>query len=496
MITLFILMPAICLFMLTNIIAGCYLAMHFGYGPPDWKHGLNLVVKLTDLQQYLNAARQRIIAKYPAAAKIFKQLHVPEKIELVPVVRMRQSDADEQNAATEMPPEQVDGDALLETPILESALTTGSNAEKGGTESVFFDKNLEDILMDKGTKTWLANDKNIETALVKLNFVQMQSGLFAAKLDKKIRAAGSAITKPDIVRFIEELKDDCKNLLTVRKATADMEKRLDEFGALKPQAEEAFKVAKELQLTVETGLQELDGIAEASSPEVSAKMLLQELNGLRQARHKLRDMREQIFVRLALKENRAADIPKELYADELTGLRGRAGLEVVLDSWWKQKYNESKECSLALFDFVKFGDANKKYGIAVCDQIIRAFGQHLNDEFGAADVTGIYYGNGLLAASHHLTMEQMTEKAEHIRQSFAKTTFKPAEQDIKIILQLTAAVVQPATTIEETLSTLESTLQAAKAAGKNRTFICPVGGTPAPAEVNELKEQPSEVVLE
>jgi diguanylate cyclase (GGDEF)-like protein len=483
--------------MLTNIIAGCCLAMHFGYGPPDWKHGLNLIVKLTDLQQYINTARQRIVAKYPAAKKIFERLHIPEEIEIVPVVQMRQTDVDKMNAAAEMPPESVDADALLETPELESVLTTASAVAKtGGTEPVFFDKNLEESLMDKGTQAWLANDKNVETALVKLNFVQMQSGLFAAKLDKKIRAAGNTVTKPDIVRFIEELKDDCKNLLAVRKATADMEKRLDEFGALKPQAEEAFKVANELQLTVETGLKELDGIVDASSPEVSAKMLLQELNGLRQARHKLRDMREQIFVRLALKKNRAADIPKELYADELTGLRGRAGLEVVLDSWWKQKYNESKECSLALFDFVKFGDANKKYGIAVCDQIIRVFGQHLKDQFDAADVTGIYYGNGLLAASHHLTIEQMTEKAEQIRQSFAKTTFTPAGQDIKMILQLTAAVVQPAATIEETLSTLESALQCAKAAGKNRTFICPAGGTPVPAEVKDLKGQPSEVVLE
>ncbi|MDR3182245.1 MAG: diguanylate cyclase [Planctomycetaceae bacterium] len=497
-ITLFILMPAVCLFMLTNILAGCFLAVHFGYGPPDWKRGLNLLVRLTVLQKKYNALRKKIVEKYPASEKAFKLLRVPEKISLVPVVQVLKS---EETTEADGSPSRKNADAPLEDPVSESELDTaaagGTEREKPETEQMFFDKNLEETLMDKGTKAWLVNDSKIETALIKLNAVQMQSGRFTAQLDEKIRAGGSAVTKEKIVRFIEELKEDCKNFLSSqRSASAEIEKRIDEFGDLKPKVEEMRNISQQQRQTVESALQGLDGIAEASSPEVSAKMLLQELNGLRPARHKLRDMREQVFVRLASKGNQLGEVPKQLYADELSGLRGRIGLEVVLADWWKQKYNEDKKCSLALFDFVKFGDVNKKCGILLCDKIIRYFGETLKGQFTAADLTGVYSGNCFMAASHQLSLEKMTEKAEEIRQQFEKTSFRLPEREVSAALKMTAAVIEPSATLESSLSALESALGAAKRDGGSRLYVCVSGGEPVKAEVKDYHAETVEAVLE
>jgi len=71
------------LFMVINIFIGCYVAIRLGYGPPDWKTALNLVVRLTTLQDRLNAGRDWLDKKAPWADKYLDRLHVPRPIIIV-----------------------------------------------------------------------------------------------------------------------------------------------------------------------------------------------------------------------------------------------------------------------------------------------------------------------------------------------------------------------------------------------------------------------------
>ena len=76
-------MPFVALFMVINIIIGCYVAIRLGYGPPDWKTALNLVVRLTTLQDTLNASRDWVDKKVPWADKLLVRLRVPKPIIIV-----------------------------------------------------------------------------------------------------------------------------------------------------------------------------------------------------------------------------------------------------------------------------------------------------------------------------------------------------------------------------------------------------------------------------
>jgi len=71
--------------MAINVIVGCYVAIRLGYGPPDWKTALNLVVRLTTLQDRLNAGRDWLDKKAPWANKLLDRLHVPRPIVIVEV---------------------------------------------------------------------------------------------------------------------------------------------------------------------------------------------------------------------------------------------------------------------------------------------------------------------------------------------------------------------------------------------------------------------------
>jgi hypothetical protein len=57
-------MPFVALFMVINIILGCYLAIRLGYGPPNWQKALNLIIPLKTLQDWLNDGRDWIEMKH------------------------------------------------------------------------------------------------------------------------------------------------------------------------------------------------------------------------------------------------------------------------------------------------------------------------------------------------------------------------------------------------------------------------------------------------
>ena len=76
-------MPIAALFMVINFIAGCYVMIRLGYGPPNWQTALNQVVRLTTLQDQLNRGRNWLDKKAPWADKFLNRLNVPKPIVIV-----------------------------------------------------------------------------------------------------------------------------------------------------------------------------------------------------------------------------------------------------------------------------------------------------------------------------------------------------------------------------------------------------------------------------
>ena len=69
--------------MVVNIAVGCYAAVRLGYGPPNWQSALNLIVRLTTLQNSLNAGRDWLDKKAPWTEKYFDKLRIPKPIIIV-----------------------------------------------------------------------------------------------------------------------------------------------------------------------------------------------------------------------------------------------------------------------------------------------------------------------------------------------------------------------------------------------------------------------------
>jgi len=127
MITWLLLMPAAAIFIAINIIIGCYAMIRLGYGPPDWRTALNLIVRVTTLQDRLNEGRNRLEQKAPWADKLLDRLGVPKPIVIVEIPIIEETDeeaADEQS-------ENISGVASEESlDTQESSVTQSSIAQE------------------------------------------------------------------------------------------------------------------------------------------------------------------------------------------------------------------------------------------------------------------------------------------------------------------------------------------------------------------------------
>ena len=131
MLTWLLLIPVAALFVATNIIIGCYVAIRLGYGPPDWKTALNLVVRVTTLQDRLNASRDWLDKKAPWADKLLVRLGVPKPIIIV--------DAPEPEEEEEIANE-ISTNEISEVP--EEAVGEATIIQRGGFSGVSVDNPL------------------------------------------------------------------------------------------------------------------------------------------------------------------------------------------------------------------------------------------------------------------------------------------------------------------------------------------------------------------
>ncbi|MDR0870790.1 MAG: diguanylate cyclase [Planctomycetaceae bacterium] len=474
-----------------NIVIGCYAAVLLGFGPPTVNAALSLIIDTDLLADYWERSTRlrSLLSKLP-----------------IPVLSFQKTVA-ESGTGTETAEEPVeeknDFDSVIEklTNADVSAILADETDEISNLVPMqeIFDDDLAAVLAEQGTESWFVNEKRVETSLLKLNVVMMKSGQFSAELDKRIRSRRGSLTQADNKQFLGELKDDCRNYLESQAAiTEQMKKRFDEFGELQNLAEEVDFANMEQSAQIETTLSNLDNLVLTLSPEDGGSRLLKELSNLRLARHRLRDMQEKMFITISFYEDRVDTIPQQLYIEEYFGIRGRIGLEVAINEWWKQKRNAQRQITFALLDFVKFGAANEEHGIAVCDKAIKYFGHFLQEQFDTADLIGIYEGNCFLVATLNAGPKKTITEIERVRQNCEKTVFKYGSGSMQ--LQLTCGITEALETQSRTdvLAALEKTLAFAKKNGRNHTFYFVPGlidKPPEKVEAPNLGEEPKEAEL-
>ena len=169
--------------------------------------------------------------------------------------------------------------------------------------------------------------------------------------------------------------------------------------------------------------------------------------------------------------HRLEAIEKQLASDSLTGLRNRIGMETTLHEWWQMNRHRSTPICGAMFDLDGFGKVSDKHGWLVGDRILHHVGQLLLGATDAANLVARYGGQRFATVLSDSGPRAAVRMAEWFRQSLERATFR--HEDKEILLTACGAVTEAKSdeSYDRFLARLEETLNEAKRAGPNRSWL-------------------------
>ena len=316
------------------------------------------------------------------------------------------------------------------------------------------------------------DEKYVETSVLKLNVAMMKSWAGMTDIDGQLHAAQGHSTLKTVRACLDELKKNCKTYLEQQGEAADsFHDRIGELGELSDLGEEIEMINLEQVAQIETTVSNLRHMDFESDLEAANLRLLEEINNLRAASHKLRDTQEAAFLSIARRENRMDKIAPQLHHDPLTRLPNRIGLETTLSDWWQQGRHESSQISAALFDLDAFDGINEQFGLSAGDRLLRHVAQFIRESIGEDDLLGRFAGQRFLLVMPGVGPNAATKNVELIRLSIQKATFLDGQREIRLTVAGGLAEVMPEDTHQALFARLEKALAGAKAAGGDQSYF-------------------------
>ncbi len=434
-----------------NVCLGYALAVHIGHGPPSLGEGWTALT--TDLTR--PEAAPTPIAPLPtqAAQPDLAQMSTEELLEDVTSASIEDLLDDE--------PDDDEMDEVWEVEAYED------NEED----------DVSALLNPDAPETWDLNEKYVETSILKLNIAMIKSGTKATALDTRLRSCRGNTDAETIQQCLAELKEDCESYLSEQSEAAEkFSERINELGELSELGDDIEIANLEQAAQVETTLSNLSTMDFESDLETANQRLIEELDNLRIARHKLRDNQERAFLAVARYQDRLDKIESRLYDDPLTRLSNRIGIETTLWQWWQQGRQKSRQMSAALFDLDGFDLVNETHGALTGDRILHHIAKLIKEHAGKADLVGRFAGQQFLLIMLDVGPRAATKNAELIRQTLERITFLDGDKEICVTTGGGYTEVTPDDTEEGLFERLVATIKHVKEQGPNCAAFHDRGG--------------------
>ena len=175
----------------------------------------------------------------------------------------------------------------------------------------------------------------------------------------------------------EELPDAAASLIAVNDDW--LAKQADAIRVLKDQGEElgeyaskGAQIEKELARQMpllEKHLAALKGVDPTHGASV-LEPIMREVSELVGLAHQLRDVMLNTIAFVMREEGKLDTVESENHRDELTGLEGRLGIELLFHNWWRDDPERSRVTSVTLIDLDKFSETNERCTTRVGDRVI------------------------------------------------------------------------------------------------------------------------------
>jgi diguanylate cyclase len=211
--------------------------------------------------------------------------------------------------------------------------------------------------------------------------------------------------------------------------------------------------------------------SEARSDEALAELVVDVIGDIVRANHNLQSKLETAETRL---QEQATEIETHIsrsLTDPLTGLPNRREfndrLEERMSAW-----NRRKEVfTLLILDVDHFKKLNDEHGHLAGDQVLAAMGRALRAAIRREDAVARYGGEEFAILLPNTGLEAATRVARNVRDAVARVVAKHNGQQIKITASGGLATIQADEPADSLIQRADAALYAAKAGGRNCTYL-------------------------
>lgn len=166
-----------------------------------------------------------------------------------------------------------------------------------------------------------------------------------------------------------------------------------------------------------------------------------------------------------------ADLGELSVTDPLTGIANRRHVVDVLESSLTAAQSRAPRTTVLMIDLDDFKRINDTYGNGVGDKILVDVARRIHSAIRGFDIVGRYGGEEFLVVLSGTELAESRIISERIRRKIADSPIHVEGHQVPITISIGLCELQPKDTIDSLVGRAEGALYAAKAAGKNQTYV-------------------------
>jgi diguanylate cyclase len=211
--------------------------------------------------------------------------------------------------------------------------------------------------------------------------------------------------------------------------------------------------------------------AEANSDEALAELVVDVIGDIVRANQNLQSKLETAETRL---QEQASEIEAHIsrsLTDPLTGLPNRREFNERLEermSAWNRRH---ETFSLLILDVDHFKKLNDDFGHLGGDQVLAAMGRVLRAAIRREDAVARYGGEEFAILLPNTALEAATRVAQNVREAIARVAVQHNGKQLKVTASGGLATIQAHEQAESLIQRADAALYAAKAGGRNCTYL-------------------------
>jgi diguanylate cyclase (GGDEF)-like protein len=167
---------------------------------------------------------------------------------------------------------------------------------------------------------------------------------------------------------------------------------------------------------------------------------------------------------------RARELERMALEDGLTGLHNRRFMDVDLPRELERTRRFGRELTLAILDVDDFKDVNDGHSHQVGDRVLAHLGAILRQACRGMDGVVRYGGDEFVLYFPETTLEEGSVVCQRILERVRGQRWNTLDDGLAITLTIGLASTRSAASVPELLENADRSLQAAKAAGKDRLY--------------------------